>query len=243
MGDVHDTYVMRHDRQRQPTVQVVVGLMIAILGVLFTLDNLNVLNAGDFLQFWPTVFIVIGLAQLASSSNNSHVWSGSIWIGIGVLLIVSRLGGLRVNVWSLWPLLLVLLGARIFWRSFSWNPRNPPATPADTEATATVTAILGGFERRIRSASFRRVELTAFMGGGKLDLRDAVMAPEGAVVDVFSIMGGFEILVPETWAVDIEVTPFMGGCEDKTIPHPATTAPRLAVRGFVMMGGVNIKNR
>ena len=56
-------------------------------------------------------------------------------------------------------------------------------------------------------------------------------------------MGGFEIIVPDTWAVDVEVTPFMGGCDDKTLPHPGATAPRLTIRGFVMMGGLDIKNR
>src|SRR4051812_46731993 len=101
MNDLHDAYPMRHDRQRQPTAQVVLGLMIALIGVLFTLDNLQIVRVGDFFQFWPTVFIAIGLAQLASSSSSSRVWSGSIWIAVGVLMIVSRLGGLRFNVWSL----------------------------------------------------------------------------------------------------------------------------------------------
>ena len=43
--------------------------------------------------------------------------------------------------------------------------------------------------------------------------------------------------------VDVEVSPVMGGCEDKTAPHPGATGPRLRVRGFVMMGGLEIKNR
>ena len=55
-------------------------------------------------------------------------------------------------------------------------------------------------------------------------------------------MGGYEIRVPETWNVVVDVVPFMGGYEDKT-RHPADpSAPRLRVRGFVMMGGVEIKN-
>jgi hypothetical protein len=58
-------------------------------------------------------------------------------------------------------------------------------------------------------------------------------------------MGGFEIIVPETWAVDIEVTPFLGGCDDKTVSRlgAPTDGPRLLIRGFVMMGGLDIKNR
>ena len=59
---------------------------------------------------------------------------------------------------------------------------------------------------------------------------------------MFAVMGGFEIIVPDTWSVRVEVTPFMGGIEDKTQARPGPSAPRLVVRGFVMMGGVEIKN-
>jgi len=103
-------------------------------------------------------------------------------------------------------------------------------------------AVMGGFERRITSHEFRGGEITAFMGGGKLDLRDAIPAGGQAVVNVFAMMGGFEILVPETWRVISEVTPFMGGIEDKSRTSSQPTAPCLILRGFMMMGGVTIKN-
>jgi hypothetical protein len=55
-------------------------------------------------------------------------------------------------------------------------------------------------------------------------------------------MGGFEIKVPETWNVIVDIVPFMGGYEDKT-RHPSDpAAPRLRIRGFVMMGGVEIRS-
>ena len=80
------------------------------------------------------------------------------------------------------------------------------------------------------------------MGGGKLDLRDAVPADGRVVVNLFAVMGGFEIIVPDTWSLSLEVTPFMGGVEDKTRPPANPLAPRLFLRGFVMMSGVEIKN-
>jgi len=241
MSDYRDRHSFRQFRQRQPAVQIVLGLMIATLGVLFTLDNLHVLRARDFLPFWPMVFIVIGLAQLAQATTSSRVWSGSIWIGISILMIANRIGLFQVNIWAFWPLLLVLVGGRMFWRAYRADAPQGPLTDTET-ATTAVTAFLGGFERKIASSAFQRAELTAFMGGGKLDLREAVLAPAGAVIDVFSVMGGFEIIVPDTWAVDIAVTPFMGGCEDKTMPHPGAAGPRLTIRGFVMMGGLVLKN-
>src|SRR4029077_13642486 len=106
MSDYRDRHSFRQFRQRQPAVQIVLGLMIATLGVLFTLDNLHVLRARDFLPFWPMVFIAIGLAQLAHATTSPRVWSGSIWIGIGILKIANRIGLLSVNIWAYWPLLL-----------------------------------------------------------------------------------------------------------------------------------------
>ena len=67
---------MRRYRQRQPAVQVVLGLVIATLGVLFTLDNLHILRARDFLQFWPIVFVAIGLAQIAQARTSARVVVG-----------------------------------------------------------------------------------------------------------------------------------------------------------------------
>jgi len=62
------------------------------------------------------------------------------------------------------------------------------------------------------------------------------------VIDVFAIMGGFEIIVPRTWKVTVEATPIMGGCDDKTREPADPSAPKLVIRGFIMMGGVNIRN-
>jgi hypothetical protein len=73
-------------------------------------------------------------------------------------------------------------------------------------------------------------------------LREATLAPgTEALVDVTTMMGGFEIKVPETWNVIVEIVPFMGGYEDKTRHPTDPAAPRLRVRGFVMMGGVEIR--
>ena len=232
-------------RRREPAVQIVIGLIVVALGVLFTLDNLHLVHARDYLRFWPAAFVAVGLAQFAQAQSAGRRLAGLLWIGIGGVMIANRLGWVSLRIWEYWPLLLVLIGARIFWQAFRGSATQPFSPDASTDADATVSmlAVLGGSSRRIVSQAFQRAEVTAFMGGGKLDLRDATMVPEGAVVDVFAVMGGFEILVPPTWAVDAEVTPFMGGYDDRTQAPASSTAPRLKIRGFVMMGGLDIKNR
>jgi hypothetical protein len=163
---------------------------------------------------------------------------GSIWILIGGVLLGERLD-LIANAFRFWPLLLVGVGAYVIFQSF--NRREVP--PGDRSDRVSAVAVLGAVDRRVISTTFLGGDVTAFMGGGKLDLRDATMPPGAeAIVDVTAMMGGFEIRVPETWNVSVEIVPFMGGYEDKT-GHPTDpSAPRLRIRGFVMMGGVEIRN-
>jgi len=155
-------------------------------------------------------------------------------------MLSQRLGLTHVNIWDFWPVVLVIVGSRIVWHGYHDRPR--PETIADQLPKLASMALMSGFNRRVLSQTYQGGELTAILGGGRLDLREAALAEGQAAIDLFVIMGGFEILVPSSWNVIIEITPFMGGFDDKTRPPSSATAPRLFVRGFVMMGGVEIKN-
>ena len=221
------------------TGQLVLGVTIAVLGVLFTLDNLHILRAREVLQFWPVALIAIGLVHVSQARSAAGTVGGGVWILVGAILLGGRLGWFHANIFSLWPLILVLVGARIVWQTTAGHRA---VDRGDAGATVSAIAVMGGFERRITSHEFRGGEITAFMGGGKLDLREAMPAGGQAVINIFAMMGGFEILVPEGWRVISELTPFMGGIEDKSRTSTQPTAPCLVLRGFVMMGGVTLKN-
>jgi predicted membrane protein len=109
-----------------------------------------------------------------------------------------------------------------------------------SDATFRNTAILGGIERRINSSAFRNAEASAFMGGVKLDFRDAVMEGNEARLDVQAIMGGVEIHVPRTWTVVNRVNSVLGGVEDHS--RSTDSGKRLVIDGTVLMGGLEISN-
>jgi hypothetical protein len=88
------------------------------------------------------------------------------------------------------------------------------------------------------------------MGGAQLDLRQAIIPPgEEAALDIFIVMGGCEIFVPPTWTVETPLVPVMGGVDDKRLPPlpgadnlGGRPAPRLVLRGLILMGGIEIKS-
>ena len=220
------------------TGQLIAGVVLAALGILFTLDNLEILRARDFLRFWPAVLVIVGVSQVVQARSSAGMIGGSIWILIGGVMLGERLN-LIANIFRFWPLLLIAVGGYVVWQSL--NRREAP--PGERSDRVSAVAVLGGVDRRVLSSSFAGGDVTAFMGGGKLDLREATLAAGAeALLDVTAMMGGFEIKVPESWNVIVDIVPFMGGYEDKT-RHPADpSAPRLRVRGFVMMGGVEVRN-
>ena len=248
----------------QVTAQLMLGVVVVAIGVLFTLDNLGVLDARDILRFWPVALLVFGIAQVMHARTTARGFAGVLWILAGGFLLGRQLGLFDVRLGDLWPLLLVALGGFIVWQAFHrelpaqarwdvWSasidverPASPQPEPArrvaHTGSTISGLAVMGEFKRKINLGDFRGGHLTAFMGGCNVDLRGATPVNGEAVLDVFALMGGIEIRVPNTWDVVNDVFPFMGGIEDKTTRPAGGSGPRLVLRGFVMMGGVTIQN-
>jgi hypothetical protein len=54
-------------------------------------------------------------------------------------------------------------------------------------------------------------------------------------------MGGVEIRVPEGVNVDARPVAFMGGTDHHGFGHYSDKAPTIRIRGFILMGGLEIK--
>jgi len=217
--------------------QLVMGLLIVVVGMLFTLENVGVIDAHEYLRYWPVGLIAVGLLKLWQGSG--AIFGGFIFVFVGVWLLLQAMGIVTVSLWDLWPMLLVFAGASMVWRGMYGG--SAERATADAHSTVSAMAVLAGINRGNTSKTFRGGDLTAVFGGCQIDLRQAAIEDE-AVIDVFAMWGGIEIKVPENWSVSGRVTPILGGYEDKTRRVADGTNQRLLVRGLVIMGGVEIKN-
>ena len=195
------------------TPQLLMGLLIIIVGILFTLDNLGLTVAERYIRYWPAGLIGLGALKLWQSRGAS-AFGALVLITVGTWLLLDSLGLVRVRFWEMWPLLLVLFGASMVWQGLR-GPRH--LTTSETNDTLSALAVLSGVNRGNNSRAFKGGDLTAVMGGCEIDLRQAAIEGE-AVFDVFAMWGGIEIRVPENWTVDGRVTPLIGGFDDKTRP-------------------------
>jgi predicted membrane protein len=222
------------------TPQSLFGLFVIAAGVVLTLDNLGMVEADRLYRYWPTGLIAIGLLKLwQSQDGKGGAFAGFLFTVAGVWLLLEELALLRIHLEDLWPLFLVFFGAYLVWRGVSGRQRRPAA--ADSTSTLSAVAILGSVSRGNNSRTFRGADLTAVMGGCEIDLRQAAINGE-AVIDIFTMWGGIDIRVPEEWTVQSRVVALLGGVEDKTRPPQGAVRHLLTLRGFAIMGGVEIKN-
>jgi len=237
---------------RGMTSQVLMGVLVIAVGLLFLLDNLDIIDLHDALAFWPMIFIFAGVAKLLDTTSPDGYLVGLAGIGIGVTMILHRLGIIYFSWRAFWPLILIAVGVMVVYRATTGRPTarfgiaimdgkdGGPGVEDPAARTVDVTAVLGGFERRVHSKDFRGGEVTAVMGGCALDMREASIAGE-AVIHVFAFWGGVTLKVPPDWTIVLEGTPIMGGFEEKTIAPP-DNSKRLVVRGYAIMGGVEVRN-
>lgn len=219
--------------------QLVIGLVVILIGVLFTLDNLDVVDASRFIRYWPAILVVYGITKLMDAKDTPGRMWGIIAVSVGLLMLLNRLDLISFRFRDWWPLVLVAVGGSILFRALSRRPVTDGSPASDS--TVSVNALLGGFERTNSSQDFRGGDLTAVMGGCELDLRRASMKGE-AVIDIFAFWGGVNIKVPEDWSVSVQGFPLMGVIEDKTHPPVGGSAKLLVVKGYAIMGGAEITN-
>ncbi len=246
-------------RSRSMHSQLVVGVLVIAMGVLFLLDNLDIVDFHRAIAFWPMVFIVVGLLKLFDTTSPNYLLGG-VFIAIGAVMIGNRLGFYFVSWHTFWPVALIVAGGLVLYRAFErGRHRDGASLDKDTmpsgatfgaasvgdkaqssgDDVVDITAILGGFERSITSQKFRGGDVTAILGGCALDMRTASMEGE-AVIDVFAFMGGITIKVPTDWTVVMHGTPILGGFEEKTVRQAGPK--RLIVTGYAIMGGIEVRN-
>ena len=217
------------------------GLLIIAAGVIALLDNFGVLDGGAYFRYWPVGLIAIGLARFRQARGGAGRLGASVFVAAGVWLLLDSFGIVDVSVWQLWPVLLVLFGA-------SWCGRGCAgvATAASGRSTRTPPSAAwrcsAAGQRGNNSRSFRGGDLTAVMGGCEIDLRQAAIDGE-AVIDVFAHVGRHRDPgaggLDGRRAGDAHAWRVRG--QDAAVRR-APAAHRLVMRGFAIMGGIEMKN-
>ncbi len=125
---------MKQDRN---LVQVVVGLGVLALGLLFTFDNIGLIEAGDYLRYWPLILVGVGLAQIIQAGTWSSYVGAVIWVLAGLWFLGRNVGLIRVGLLDIWPLVLAGVGTLLVFRGWRGYDRRRGRWPGSQGAQGT----------------------------------------------------------------------------------------------------------
>jgi class 3 adenylate cyclase len=127
---------------------------------------------------------------------------------------------------------------------------NLPAAPAPMEESSRrrsrrrFVAVMSGSRAKGRWRLSGRTTAIAVMGGCDMDLRQAEIDGPVVVITAIAFWGGINIVVPEGFDVELEGFSFMGGRNLKLRNMPLIPgSPRIRVRGFAIMGGIDVRSK
>lgn len=215
--------------------RVLVGSVVALIGVVLLLDVADVVDAGDLIgSWWPLAIIAAAVLSLVANPRQWMV--PAIIAGVGIVVLL-RTTGVVDSLEVAMPVILVLIGlAIVFWRSGGSGQR------VASEHRLSSFNIFSGSELASHSERFEGGTIGAIFGGAEIDLRGATPAP-GARLDLFVAFGGVDIRVPEGWRVVTHGFPIFGGIDNVTAKERhAGGGPVLDMDATVLFGGVEIKH-
>lgn len=222
------------------------GVLLTLVGTIFLLDNLGIINGAQLFRFWPMLLIIAGAFNIVDRERRS--W-GFVLLVVGAFLQLNQLGIAHFSWAAFWPIILIAVGLLVMWNSLT-SRKSPPASSGaggDPRTTVNGAAIFSGLERRVTSQDFKGGHVTAIFGGIELDLSEANIQGDEATLEVNAVFGGAEIRIPYSWQVSYCGSPVFGGVEDKTRVRSSdeTSGAKtkvLNITGTVMFGGLEIKN-
>src|SRR5947209_4283289 len=93
------------------TTRLFFGLVVLALGVLWTLDNLGVLDASTIVRWWPLLALGWGMMRLTGAGCPRRPAVGAFWMIVGGVALLRPLGLTHDTIADLWPVFLIAIGA------------------------------------------------------------------------------------------------------------------------------------
>lgn len=218
------------------------GLLLVGVGVLFGLKALDIVDFNIFFDGWWTLIIIIpSLISLVTQRDKTGSMIGLV-VGVFLLLVARDIISLEMLGKLIIPVLLVVVGLCLIFRDVV----NRNAKEAIKRINARdlpvkkCTAIFSAQNLAFPGEGFFGANLYAIFGGLDIDLRGSVIS-EDIVINVGCIFGGMDIFIPENVNVEICATPVFGGVANKTGRPFTPGIPTVFINGAAVFGGIDIK--
>ena len=222
------------------TSNILWGLLLVIIGVIFGLNSLEITNINIFFNGWWTMFIIIpSFIDLFKEKDKTGSIIG-ILIGIALLLACNNIINFDL-IWKLsLPSVLVILGLSLIFKDSINGKIKKEMRKLNKNTDKEYYAIFGTQNLNFNNEEFDGCNLNAIFGEIKCDLSKSKIIKD-TIINASAIFGGITLYIPENIKVKIVSTPIFGGISDKRKTSDINTQTILYINATCMFGGIEIK--
>jgi hypothetical protein len=236
---------MSPPRHVEVTPHTAIGVSLAVLGVLLTLDNLGFVEFGEVMRFWPLIPMLVGTAYIVQGRELREWGIGLAWLFAGTAFLLRNLDVFHFELTDFLPLILVAVGLKvIFARRRHHRAKHGPGMPDPAQPPLLgVPPAFGPVGEDSFAPRFPWPPGTAQAppdtGPGPAGSDTTTAGVRGQIVRVFAILWGADRRARGPLA-HVEVSAIMGGCDIDLRDAQPTTDP-IAIQVFAMWGGIDIR--
>lgn len=218
----------------------VLGFLLIVVGALWLLDNIGTITF-SVSQWWPLIIIAVGLGDLANSRRVNN-FSGWFLIVLGLVFLLPTTGLVGWNeIWKFWPAALILVGfSLILKRDTCCAPGRTSETSGEDQIKGHT--VFGDLEKVLNSQAFSGGTLSTVFGDTRLNLREAKLGHNGAVIDASVIFGDITIMIPQSWPLEIRSSTVLGSLKNNCRNSQVSEGQRLIINAHVVFGDLKITN-
>jgi len=216
------------------------GLVLIILGIIFGLNSLEITNINIFFNGWWTLFIIVPcFINLFEEKDKT---GDIICLVIGVALFLGCQDIIRFElIWKLMiPAILVMVGISLIFKDAINTSFKQHIKKLNKANGKEYCSTFGEQTIDFSNEDFKGCSISSVFGGVKCDLREAIIK-EDVIINASSIFGGITIRVPDDINVKISSTPIFGGVSDERKKKTKDGKVTLYIKATCMFGGIDIK--
>lgn len=219
---------------------IIWGIILVMVGVIYGLNSLNIVDINLFFPGWWTLFIIVPcVIGLVTDGDKTGSIIGVI---IGVLLFLGANDIIDYDlIWKLiFPLIIIVVGLSLIFKDrFNSKITKRIEDIADNKNNG-VTAVFSGEDVSFNNRVFTGINLTSIFGSIKCDLRGAKIKKD-VVINAYSFFGGTDILVDDNVKIAVSSTSIFGGVDNKKKNNDSTSDITIYVNAICIFGGIDIK--
>lgn len=235
---------------------ILFGILLLAVGVLFLLNELNVISISDGVGFWSIVWpiLIIGLGASMIGESWYPIAIGLILIGVYKLLYVfAVIPAAYPLTWSMiWPVALVLIGLSIVASVLRRKKRTHHVTVngKDKKEARVTNTCENGFvtiecdfseaRHEFTDTTFRGANIETNFGSTCLDLSKCTDFASDAAINAEVNFGSFELRLPPTVMINKSVENCFASCNVKGGPDKDATAT-IRLSGETNFGSVDVR--